>query len=305
MLRPRAKKKAAARGIKEDALHSFKNDLGLIKGLSQLGWAKKKRAAEIQPRDLSQWATEKRKSRSDGTVNRYLAMASSVFSHAVQQGWLDSNPMRDVKRGKEAPGREVYLTPEQYQLLSKHAAPELRPLLLCAVSTGMRRGDLLALRWQDVDLSEGTLLVRAETTKTGKQRRVPMCQPLRESLGELHAGCTSFDIKNRGGAVFRCSDGVAYTGTRLRKRLERALDAWAKESAKNPDAVESHCPKGFVFHCLRHTAASFIANQGGDLMDVVRVFGCSMAMAQRYSHLFDDSTKKAVHPLDAVLRKVL
>lgn len=278
------------KGAKAKRPSTLKADANRLRGICQTAWAKRA-VLTIKAADVSRWATERARSVSPATLNRDLSMASSVFSYGVQMGYVEDNPIRSIRRASEAGNkRHLYLTPEQVQDLLEHAPAHLAPLLLCAVATGMRRGELLGLCWEDVNFAEATIRVRQENSKTSRERLVPMCAPLSASLAALKEERQVFDMKRRGGPVFVWKDMTEITGSRLRKGWLAVLAAW-----------EEH-PEGLRFHDLRHTAASLLVNAGKDLYVVGSILGHSSAVTtQRYAHLVLERKREAVRPLDTLL----
>ena len=123
----------------------------------------------------------KRKSRStarisNASVNRYTAALHHVLETAAQQyGWLEHNPMKRLKKLKEPQGRVRYLDePERTALLlacEQSKSPFLETIVLIALTTGMRRGEILGLTWDRVDLVTGSVLI--EEPKNGQRRGNP------------------------------------------------------------------------------------------------------------------------------------
>ena len=118
--------------------------------------------------------------RANSTVRRYLAALSHTLIIAVKEWrWLDDSPMRQVSKPREPRGRVRYLSDqERYQLLAACQAsrnPYLHTIVVLALATGARRGELLGLRWPDVDLRRGTLTF--QETKNGERRAVPLTGP--------------------------------------------------------------------------------------------------------------------------------
>ena len=210
--------------------------------------------------------------RSGATVNRYLATLSHMFTTALME-WrlIDNNPVRDISKKKEARGRIRFLhDAERDALLSaclKSAWPALHALVLLAVSTGARRGELIRLQWTDVDLEPGVPQAIIQDTKNGDPRRLPL---VGKALGAIKA----LKSTNNGASRFvfpsRADLGRPYA----------AFDAhWYA-------ALASAGITDFRFHDLRHTCASYLASQGASLLEIADVLGHrTMAMVKRYSHL--------------------
>jgi integrase len=152
----------------------------------QLGWWKQELGSyflvDITPaligekRDqLLGETTRFKKKRSNATVVRYLAALSHALSVAVKEwGWLDDTPMRKVRKPKESRGRVRFLSEiERKALLEACKQSEnahLYTIVVLALSTGMRKGEIMNLRWDDVNLKEGYIILHE--TKNGERRRV-------------------------------------------------------------------------------------------------------------------------------------
>ena len=210
--------------------------------------------------------------RSGATVNRYLATLSHMFTVAMRE-WrlIDRNPVAEIGKKKEARGRARFLRDEERAALlaaCAHSAwPALQTLVLLAISTGARRGELIHLQWTDVYLDPPSPQALIQSTKNGDPRRLPLVGKALESLRALHAanaGARRF--------VFTYASGSdePYVG----------FDAhWYAALARA--RIED-----FRFHDLRHTCASYLAAQGASLLEIADVLGHrTMAMVKRYSHL--------------------
>jgi integrase len=213
---------------------------------------------------------------SPATQNRYLQVLSQAFTAAVSEWeWLDENPVRKVRRLKEPRGRVRFLSDEErerlLQVCRESSNPRLYPLVLVAVSTGARSGELLALRWPDVDFERRLAVLH--DTKNGDRRAIPL------------AGLALEELKRRSKVrridtdlVFANPDGVA---TFPRKAWKKALQAADIEN--------------FRFHDLRHTAASYLAMTGATLAELAEILGHkTLAMVKRYAHLTEQHTSTVV-----------
>ena len=126
--------------------------------------------------------------RSGGTVNRYIACLSHALSFAVKERrLLDRNPVSDISRKKESRGRTRFLTDEERAALldacAKSEWPALQALVLLAITTGARKGELIRLKWSDSDLKNGRALVRE--TRNDEQRTLPLAGKALDALREL------------------------------------------------------------------------------------------------------------------------
>lgn len=123
--------------------------------------------------------------RSTATYNRYRARLHSLFRKAIDWGYRSDNPVKCVERLRESPIGDRYLTFDEFHELLKACDSELRPFVHLAAVTGIRQGALLEVRWEDIEPDLTFITVRAETTKTGEPRRVPLNQEARKVLGEI------------------------------------------------------------------------------------------------------------------------
>ncbi len=205
---------------------------------------------------------------SAATQNRYLAAFSHACAVAVREWrWLTENPVRHVRRPREPRGRIRYLGDDERTRLLEVCEVDDRLLFLVvmAIATAAREGELLALRWRDLDLTRGQASIL--DTKNGERRSVPVTG-LALEMARARQGPGS-------GPVFVGPNGKA---TFPRK-------AW--EAAKKAAELED-----FRFHDLRHTGASYLAMSGATLGELAAILGHkTLAMVKRYAHLTDQHTR--------------
>jgi integrase len=218
--------------------------------------------------------------RAPATVNRYLAALSHAFTIAVNEwGWAEENPVRKVRRLGEPRGRVRCLSDEDrarlFAACRQSKDRRLFPLVLLAVSTGARQGELLRLRWRDVDLKRCVAIL--QETKNGERRALPLAGPALEELGKLsRLRYVTSDL------MFATKKGIARFPQR---RWEKALQAADLEDLR--------------FHDLRHTAASYLAMSGATLAEIAEVLGHkTLAMVKRYSHLSESHTHMVVERMN-------
>lgn len=213
--------------------------------------------------------------RSGATVNRYLATLSHIFTNAVRE-WrlIDRNPVRDISRKRESRGRTRFLADQEREALLKACAasawPALEALVLLAISTGARRGELVRLRWTDICLGPPMPQAIIPDSKNGDPRRLPL-------VGKALKALRSLRLKNnaRSGFVFPSRVDPARPYVAFDPHWYAALAAAGISD--------------FRFHDLRHTCASYLASQGSSLLEIADVLGHrTMAMVKRYSHLAQD-----------------
>jgi len=209
--------------------------------------------------------------RSPSTVVRYMAIISHAFTLAVKEwGWVDENPVLKVTKPKEPRGRDRYLTSDERDALLKACRtspnPYLYTVVLLAISTGMRRGEIMTLRWNDIDLKGDAITVRE--TKNDEIRRVPLVGPAKQAVTHL-------------AKVRQINTNLLFPSA---KRADTPVDL------RHPweQALEYSGVQDFRFHDLRHTAASYLAMNGASLLELSRILGHkSLEMVKRYAHLSD------------------
>ncbi len=208
--------------------------------------------------------------RTGATVNRYLATLSRLFTIASREWQLtDRNPVRMISKKKEARARVRFLSDAERTVLLKACEdsrwPALHTLVLLALSTGARRGELINLKWKDLDLKDARAII--PRTKNGDARTLPL---VGKALAALRA------LKLKGSAL---SPWVFQQPSGLPGPYANFDDHW--RTALKESGIEE-----FRFHDLRHSCASCLAAQGSSLLEIADTLGHrSMAMVKRYAHL--------------------
>jgi len=210
---------------------------------------------------------------SEATVNRELACLKTMLNFAVDQGLITTNPMRKVKLFRENPKNFRTVSKEEFNRVYNNASGLLKPILITAINTGMRRGEILNLKWDNVKLDKGYILV--DETKNNEQRYIPINEVLKKQLKSVK--------------LIACSE---YVFTYNRKPISSIRTSFATALLKS--GVEK-----FRFHDLRHTFASRLVMNGVDLVTVQELMGHkSLSMTKRYSHPTPDHKKQAVESLN-------
>ena len=203
------------------------------------------------------------------TLNIELSLLRTMFNLAVEWGWLHENPVASVKKLKGETKRMRFLNREEVDRLIDCAAPFLKPIITVAVSTGMRQGEILSLKWKDVDFEHG--FIRVVKSKNSESRDIPMNEFLAETLLNLT------ESRAIGNYVFCKENGEK----RLRPQYPFAA------------ALQKAGIEDFRFHDLRHTAASTYASRGCDIISLKNILGHkSIEMTQRYAHLMPNMHDK-------------
>ena len=218
---------------------------------------------------------------SGSTKNRYLGALSGCLSlvSKAPYGWIQGNPCRDVPRRKEGKARERILTKTEWKALLKHVdqnakkvrsndirSKQLPTYLRLAYATGRRRGELLKLRWVDVDLDEGLLYLM--DTKSGDDQIVPIDQKMIEVLQrhEQEHRVDGWEFLFRGKMKNKPTD------------FDEVLRGMLRELF--PPDRKGEVP---VLHSIRHTVATEMGNKGATEAQIMAVTGHkSSASVNRY-----------------------
>jgi integrase len=244
----------------------------------------KKTGAMIPPKEYR---------RSGATVNRYIATLSHVFSFAVKERRLiDRNPVGDIRRKKESRGRTRFLSDEERTALLAACAKSdwapLHALVLLAITTGARRGELVSLKWADVDLKTGRASLH--DTKNGEERTLPLAGKALEALRQL-----KLQNSARSEYVFPSPTVVLDHPKTGKPQLDAPYEHF---DAHWYAALERAGISDFRFHDLRHTTASMLAAQGASLLEIADVLGHkTLAMVKRYSHLVVEHKAKVIQKM--------
>ncbi len=229
--------------------------------------------------------------RSGATLNRYLVALGALYSWArwqppradgtrlLPRGFTP--PTKEVRKQQESPGRVRYLkTDERERLLTACRVsiwPRLYLLVLMGMTTGARRGELLGLRWCDIDFEAGEARIGEDqtdrATKNGDARALILLPAVIDELNK-----------------FKPKDAATSSALVFRSRL-RPSQPYASAQAFNEALAEADI-KNFRFHDLRHTAASYMAQSGASLLEIADTLGHrQLRMVQRYAHLNTSSRR--------------
>jgi len=236
--------------------------------------------------DLLNKTVESRGSKklSPSTVVRYMAALSHCFTIAVKEwDWLDDSPMRKVTKPKEARGRVRFLSDdERAELLKQCEAstnPYLHAVVVLALATGMRQGEIMRLTWDDIDLKRGRITLHE--TKNGERRVVPLvghAKKVIQKLAKVRNVNTNLLFPASRPQPGESPKDIHYMPMFVRKAWYEALK---KANIEN-----------FRFHDLRHSAASYLVMNGASLVEIADVLGHkTLAMVKRY---FDSFSTRSV-----------
>ena len=213
--------------------------------------------------------SRKKRGNSERTINRYLALLKCMFNVAIKDGYAQTNPVNQVRFFSESNCiRERVLDKTEEERLLAECSENLKSIVVFALNTGMRKGEILGLKWEHVNLE--TRQITVENTKGKRFRHIPINSLL---LGMLLKWKR---IKENGTLVFPF------------KSIRTAF-----ENACNRAGVED-----FVFHDLRRTFGTRLLEKGVDIITIQRLYGHSSPLVtQRYLHPKDEIRKEAVELL--------
>lgn len=215
--------------------------------------------------------------RSPSTIVRYLASLSVLLSLCYREWqWIEENPIAKVSKPSEPRGRVRFLDDdERDRLLNECRAssnPYLYTFVVLSMASGMRRGEVMNLRWKDVDLERGRVILHE--TKNGERRLVPVSGLALELLKGLYAQ------RNEASTLI-------FPGTDPHKPIDLRFP-WEQ-------ALKAAEIKDFRPHDLRHCCASYLAMSGASLAEIAEVLGHkTLTMVKRYAHLSEAHTSAVV-----------
>ncbi len=214
--------------------------------------------------------------RKPATVNRMRAALSAIFRFAIDERLVKRNPVEGVRSRTENNKRVRYLSDAERTALLQACRnshwDRLHLLVLMALMTGARQGELLHLRWEDLNFTERTAYL--ERTKNGERRVITLPHPVMEAL-----------------MAFRQPQGLIFPGEKYPHKPYNFRKHWNK-------ALEMAGIEDFRFHDLRHSAASYLAMGGASLIEIADVLGHkNLETTRRYAHLSVDHKRQLTDAL--------
>lgn len=225
------------------------------------------------------------------TIKYALSVISQVWTYAKDKGIANGDsPTRKFKISRLDNERARFLTRQEARLLldelAKHSL-DLRDMATLSLFCGLRAGEIFKLQWADINMEAGTIFLRG--TKAGNSRYAFFTDEVRHIL--IERGKRSFA---RDQYLFPATNG------NKRERVSKTFRKIVQELGLN-DGIDDPKQK-VVFHTLRHTFASWLAQGQIPLYNIQRLMGHSEArMVQRYAHLSNESMREAVNVLSGVL----
>lgn len=241
-----------------------------------------KRLSDISPFLVEKYKTlRKVEGAKPATINHEMACLRHMFTMALKWGKAEKNPVREVKFLKEPQGKDRILTPDEEKRLldyvrSKTKSKHLEAIIITALNTGMRKGEILKLKWENVDFKNRHITV--VDTKNGEIRRVPMNKDLTTILK---------NVKDK-------MQPKEYVFSENGKPYGDVKTGWWK-------ALEVSGIDNFRFHDMRHTFGSRLGMAGVDIKTIQELMGHKdIKMTMRYSHPTPEHKRRAVEVLESI-----
>ena len=231
--------------------------------------------SDIKPIDIEGYKKYRLdKGLKESTINRELNSLSKMFSVAVENDFIKINPCSGVKKLKVDNQKIRFLTKdEEIKLFDKIGEHWIKPIVITALQTGMRKGEILNLTWHCVDFKKNYIDVLQ--TKSGKPRQIPMSGKLKEALKAMPE-LNEYIFVN-----------------------EKTLGVQQNINHVFPDFIKEAEINDFRFHDLRHTAATRMVEKGVDLVVVKDILGhADINITMRYAHPVPEMKLKAIQALN-------
>ncbi len=236
--------------------------------------------SQIKSWDIERYKKDRKaQGRKPGTINRELTVLKRMFNLGIQWNMIASNPVKGVKFMEVPKAFYHALADEEFERIYRASSSEFKPILLCAYLTGMRRGEIRNLKWENIDFNPGYLFVKE--TKNNESRAIPMDDTLRGELLKLKRSESEYEFQS-----FQ----------------EESLTSFYREFWKATKKAGVKC----TFHSLRHTFASNLVTRLKEDMETVReITGHKdIRMLQRYSHTKEELKKAAIAKLGKHLKSL-
>jgi integrase len=251
-----------------------------------------RKAAQITPLMVDNFRIKMKKTNSEhtkkpfsgATINKMVSLARRIYYLGMDAGLVKSNPFARRGTFKEEP-KGHYIPDQEFWEIYKHLPDYMKPVVLVAYLTGMRRGEILELEWDRVNLSEGYVDLTPEDTKTEEPRRIYF-----NAIKELKGVFIDADQNKKNGQklVFTKPEGSPVPKWYIQRLFKKA------------------CLKAKVYpyrlHDLRHTFNTNMTKAGVDQVVIMKLTGHkTFAMFSRYSHLDKEQGDSAMEKLNGLL----
>jgi integrase len=242
----------------------------------------------------------------ESTINKYIQMTKALFRWATKKGYLSRNPAADselLKRRKHAQRNRRLGDGEEARLL-EHAGPHLQRLIIGALETGCRRGELLGLTWRDVNLDRREITLQAASTKTRTGRVMPISARL---LAVLQMAQTDPMGEAFGPSAHVFGDSIGNGIKDIKKAWETCLlkahshtPRWHRNNTLSTESREALRAIDLEFRDLRHEAGSRLLEAGWPIHNVAHMLGhANISQTSTYLNATKVGLQEAMRRLDA------
>lgn len=232
-------------------------------------------------------------------INKILEVISNIFNYAMDMGYIEKNPAKNIRRLKEEKTNIQYVTLEDYYkisiVLDEH--PMYQAFVELLFFTGIRLGEARALWWNQIDFDKNTIVINAHVVDKGGKRRVEgrknkknytivMPKNVRVTLETIYKIESSKDDFSKEKYVFGFYESWSYN--RIRRMYKKALE-------------DAHL-KNYKIHSLRHGYASLLANSGASIQELASALGDTLEVTlNTYTHMYDDINKKITDRMNQII----
>lgn len=233
---------------------------------------------------IIRYLAERKQTLRPASVNRELSMLKSMFNRAIEwEVFHDANPTNRIKKLKENNARCRWLTEQEQEELLFYCQGLTRMVVMVALKTGMRWGEIISLKWHQssnsnyIDFDNDVIIVHESQCKSGKSRHVPLSRLLKDELLKIPKQPNT--------------DYIFWNPQKEQamRTVRKSFDTALKKAGIND----------FKFHDLRHTFASQLVRSSVDLFVVQKLLGhANPKMTQRYAHLQRDQLRSAIEKID-------
>ena len=281
-LRPREEKKHSFKELTNTFLRysetnkaDYKNDKHKVDVILNY-FGNNAEAENILPEKIEAFKQEMLKKYSKAYVNRYLACLKTIFSLGVKNNKIKTNPMKQVSMLVEDNYKIRYLTAEEEERLFKELPDYLKPIVICALQTGLRKSNILNLTWEQIDFDFGFIEILRQQNKGRKVIKIPISEKLMQVFNKLPKVSEFVFYNPDTGKNYKCID-------------EGFNNACKRAGVNN-----------FTFHDLRHTVATRLVEKNIDIVVVKEIMAhSSIATTQRYMHPTPKRKMEAINVLNS------
>ena len=250
--------------------------------------------SEIKPADLENYQIKRKKQgKSDAYIDDEIGTIRTMLQRAFENYMISGDALRPFATVKKllkrnANARNRVLSPEEFERLLLKASEHLKGILAMGYYTGMRKGEILKLTWDKVDLKERLIRLEAKDTKTGRGRVIPICEELLAVLRGLPTR-----LQNRHLFLFE-GEPIKDIKTAMKTACKESKIPWGRGTRG-----------GFVFHDLRHSFSTYMRKAGVSASVRMAITGHETAeMDRRYDRVDNEDIRQAVDQMQVYLKSL-